>query len=62
MRCGPAVVDVAAGLGAWFHAGGFVHRDRKPDARLGSTPIAFGNWKQAYTVVDSKAVTMLDDP
>lgn len=28
----------------------------------GATPIAFGNWQKAYTVVDRKAVTMLVDP
>jgi HK97 family phage major capsid protein len=27
----------------------------------GATPVAFGNWNQAYTVVNRKAVTMLQD-
>jgi hypothetical protein len=29
---------------------------------LPRTPIAFGNWRQAYTVVNRKAVIMLVDP
>jgi HK97 family phage major capsid protein len=33
-----------------------------PDIALDSTRITFGYWKQAYTVVDRKAVTMLVDP
>jgi HK97 family phage major capsid protein len=38
--------------------------DRQPDADIqpGATPIAFGNWQQAYTIADRKAVTMLIDP
>jgi HK97 family phage major capsid protein len=32
------------------------------DVAPGSTPVAYGNWKQAYTIVDCKAVTMLVDP
>jgi HK97 family phage major capsid protein len=31
-----------------------------PDVAPGSTPIAFGNWKHAYRVVDREAVTMFD--
>jgi HK97 family phage major capsid protein len=33
-----------------------------PDAAPGATPVAFGNWSSAYTVVNRKAVTMLQDP
>lgn len=33
-----------------------------PALNPGSTPIAFGNWQKAHTVVDRKAVTMLVDP
>jgi HK97 family phage major capsid protein len=32
-----------------------------PDVAPGATPVAFGNWNQAYTVVNRKAVTMLQD-
>jgi HK97 family phage major capsid protein len=33
-----------------------------PDTAAGATPVAFGNWNSAYTVVNRKAVTMLQDP
>jgi HK97 family phage major capsid protein len=33
-----------------------------PDVAPGATPIAFGNWKAAYTAVNRKAMTMLSDP
>jgi HK97 family phage major capsid protein len=33
-----------------------------PDVAAGTTPVAFGNWKQAYMVVNRKAVTLLQDP
>jgi HK97 family phage major capsid protein len=33
-----------------------------PDVHPGATPVAYGNWKQAYMVVNRKAVTMQNDP
>ena len=33
-----------------------------PDAVAGATPVAYGNWQEAYTVVNRKAVTMQQDP
>jgi HK97 family phage major capsid protein len=33
-----------------------------PDVAPGATPVAFGNWSQAYTVVNRKAITLLQDP
>jgi HK97 family phage major capsid protein len=33
-----------------------------PDITPGSTPIAFGNWKKAYTIVWRKGVTLQVDP
>ena len=33
-----------------------------PDPIVGATPIAYGNWTQAYTVVNRKAVTLQQDP
>jgi HK97 family phage major capsid protein len=33
-----------------------------PDVAPGATPIAYGNWKQAYMVVNRKGVTMQSDP
>ena len=36
--------------------------NQMPDAAAGTTPVAYGNWKQAYMVVNRKAVTMQQDP
>lgn len=33
-----------------------------PDVAGGATPVAFGNWNQAYMVVNRKAITMQNDP
>lgn len=33
-----------------------------PDVAPGATPVAYGNWKQAYMVVNRRAVTMTQDP
>lgn len=33
-----------------------------PSVAPGTTPVAFGNWKEVYMVVNRKAVTMLQDP
>lgn len=33
-----------------------------PDVAPGATPVAFGNWRAAYTLVTRSAVTMLTDP
>lgn len=33
-----------------------------PDVGAGSTPIAFGDWKRTYAIVNRKATTMLTDP
>ena len=33
-----------------------------PNVETGSTPVAFGNWRQAYMVVNRRAVTMQVDP
>ena len=33
-----------------------------PDVTPGATPVAFGNWKEVYMLVNRKAVTMQQDP
>src|SRR5262245_8838857 len=33
-----------------------------PDVAPGATPVAFGNWRAAYTLVTRRAVTLLTDP
>ena len=39
-----------------------VINSQMPDPLPGATPVAYGNWNQAYTVVNRKAVTMQQDP
>jgi HK97 family phage major capsid protein len=36
--------------------------NQMPDVVAGATPVAYGNWQQAYMVVNRKAVTMQQDP
>lgn len=36
--------------------------DQMPDCIAGSTPVAFGNWRQAYTIVDRRGTTVQPDP
>jgi HK97 family phage major capsid protein len=33
-----------------------------PDCLPGATPVAFGDWRAAYTLVNRKATTVLTDP
>jgi HK97 family phage major capsid protein len=33
-----------------------------PDVLPGATPIGFGDWKAAYTIVNRRATTMVTDP
>src|SRR5262249_33616450 len=33
-----------------------------PDVAAGATPIAFGNWNQAYIIVNRRGVTVQNDP
>jgi HK97 family phage major capsid protein len=33
-----------------------------PNVAAGSLPVAFGNWKEVYMVINRKAVTMMQDP
>src|SRR5262245_9478322 len=33
-----------------------------PDVAPGATPVAFGNWQQAYTIVNRRGVTVQNDP
>jgi HK97 family phage major capsid protein len=49
--------------GAPFLLGGapVIIVQQMPDVVAGSTPVAFGNWKQAYLVVNRKGVTMQND-
>lgn len=36
--------------------------NQMPGVTVGATPVAYGNWKEAYMVVNRKAVTMQQDP
>jgi HK97 family phage major capsid protein len=47
-----------------FRIGGapVVVSNMMPDCAPGALPVAFGNWRQAYTVVNRKGVTVQNDP
>jgi HK97 family phage major capsid protein len=50
--------------GAPFLLGGspVVINDLMPDVVPGATPVAFGNWNQAYIIVNRRGVTVQNDP
>lgn len=39
-----------------------IENEDMPDVGSGTTPIAFGNWKRAYTIVDRIGIRVLRDP
>jgi HK97 family phage major capsid protein len=61
---GRPILTVSPSEGAPFLLAGspVVIANQMPDCVPGSTPVAYGNWRQAYTVVNRKAVTMTQDP
>jgi len=61
---GRPIMTVNPGVGAPFLLAGspVVIANQMPDCVPGSTPIAYGNWRQAYTVVNRRGVTMMQDP
>jgi HK97 family phage major capsid protein len=61
---GRPIMTVAPTEAAPFLLGGVpvVIANQMSDVAPGATPVAYGNWKQAYTVVNRKAVTMTQDP
>jgi HK97 family phage major capsid protein len=61
---GRPIMTANASEAAPFLLGGVpvVIAQQMPDAIAGATPIAYGNWREAYTVVNRKAVTMQQDP
>jgi HK97 family phage major capsid protein len=59
----PLFGQLPSGLpGLQFAGSPIVIVSQLPDVAPGSTPIAFGNWKEAYTVVTRSATTMRPDP
>ena len=50
--------------GAPFLLGGapVVIHSLMPDVAAGATPVAYGNWQQAYTIVNRRGVTVQNDP
>jgi len=46
----------------WIGGAPVVIASQMPDMAPGSTPIAYGNWRQAYTVVNRRGVTVQNDP
>jgi len=61
---GRPIMTVAPTQAAPFLLAGapVVIANQMPDVAPGATPIIFGNWKQAYTVVNRRGVTMQHDP
>src|SRR5262249_41641111 len=61
---GRPIMTAAPSEAAPFLLGGVpvVIAQQMPDVIPGAMPIAYGNWQEAYTVVNRKAVTMMQDP
>jgi HK97 family phage major capsid protein len=61
---GRPIMTANASEGAPFLLGGtpVIIASQMPDVAPGATPVAFGNWKEAYTIVNRKSVTMMPDP
>lgn len=49
-------------MGFQFAGSPIVIATQMPDVAPGSTPIAYGNWKEVYLIVWRRAVTMTQDP
>ena len=60
---GRPIMVAAPSEAAPFLLGGVpvIIAQQMPDVMPGATPIAYGNWQEAYTVVNRKAVTMMQD-
>jgi len=62
-RRGEAFVEPIAARTAKLFPGGLAdHATQMPDVAPGSTPVAFGDFSKAYTIVERKARTMQIDP
>jgi len=61
---GRPIMTAAPSEAAPFLLGGVpvVIAQQMPDVHPGSLAVAYGNWREAYTVVNRKAVTMMQDP
>ena len=59
----PIMMASPAQAGQYLIAGSpVVIANQMPNVAVGATPVAFGSWKDAYMVVNRKAVTMQQDP
>lgn len=59
----PLLSQLPQGLPGFMIAGSPITiASQMPDVAPGSLPIAYGNWKAAFTVVERQGVTMLSDP
>jgi HK97 family phage major capsid protein len=59
----PIMLASPLNAGQYLIAGSpVVIANQMPDVVAGATPVAYGNWQQAYMVVNRKAVTMQQDP
>jgi len=61
---GRPIMTAAPSEAAPFLLGGVpvIIAQQMPDVMPGAMPVAYGNWQEAYTVVNRKAVTMMQDP
>lgn len=53
---------LTAGQASTLLGYGVVENEDMPDTGADATPIAFGNWKRAYTIVDRIGIRVLRDP
>jgi len=59
----PLFGQLPGGMPGFQFAGWPIHIvTQMPNAAPGTTPVAFGNWQQAYTVLNRRATTMVTDP
>jgi HK97 family phage major capsid protein len=58
----PLLSPIPQGPGFVLDGSPITIASQMPDAAAGATPVAFGNWKAAYTLVNRRATTMVADP
>lgn len=59
----PILAALPTGIGTFQMNGSPINIvTQMPDVAPGSEPVAYGNWREAYMIVNRKAVTMQQDP
>jgi HK97 family phage major capsid protein len=54
--------DIRSGQPQSLHGYGITEAEDMPDFASGAVPLAFGDWKQGYTIVDRLGLSVLRDP